>query len=314
MAKTDGIVDWLLAASTPSIRMRALTDVLGCLPEEARVRRERRAILTSGPVPAILKSQTQTGSWKAERSFYTPKYVSTHWSMLLLTELDVDPANPRYRKGAEYMLAATREVLERHRSAGATDWSCLWGNLLRYAAAASRREDAQLELLIRQVCDDLEHGPCYCGANDGRACAWGALRCLWGLAAVPRESRTPGVERAIEEGTGFLLDDFRLEEADYPVRERGRRSPLWFRLSFPLFYQADILFALRVLGELELLDHPGAAGALDWLEERRGPDGRWHGGSPYRRRTYRVLGGREETDRWVSLHAARVLRQAGRLP
>ncbi|MGA2112596.1 MAG: hypothetical protein ABSG98_10690 [Anaerolineales bacterium] len=306
--------DWLLGASTPSIRYLTLTGLLGYSSEDLRARRARQDILRRGPAVAILGRQTPSGSWKREHSFYTPKYFSTHWSMVLLAELDVKPGDRRFRKGSEYMLAATRGILDQHMSAGTTDWSCLWGNLLRYAVPACRIEDPQVEQVVRHVCYDLARGPCRCRANDGRACAWGALRALWGLAAVPKESRTEEVESAIEEGTAFLLDAFRLEEADYPTPEKGRPSPLWFRMSFPLFYQADILFALRVLGELGLLDHPGAAPALDWVEQRRGKDGRWHGGSPYRRRTYAALGGRAETDCWVSLHAAWVLQQAGRLP
>jgi hypothetical protein len=36
-------------------------------------------------------------------------------------------------------------------------------------------------------------------------------------------------------------------------------------------------------------------------------NGRWRGSSPYRRRTYPAMGGVEETNRWVTLHATRLL-------
>jgi hypothetical protein len=113
---------------------------------------------------------------------------------------------------------------------------------------------------------------------------------------------------------GFLLDSFRLIEANYPTRDDGGINPIWFKLNFPLFYQADILFTLRVLDELDMLDHPGARAALDWLEQRRGRYGRWPGRSPFRQRTWRELGDREETERWVSLQSTRILQHAGRLP
>jgi hypothetical protein len=313
MAHNDELVDWLLEASTPSIRYRTITDLLGARPESSRVRSARRAMLTAGPVPAILKRQSRNGSWKGERGYYTPKYVSTHWSLLLLAELDVGPADQRFRMGTEFMISATRHELEKHLDSKITDWSCFWGNLLRYAFPASSGDDPQLEQLVLQVCRDLQRGPCCCRANDGRPCAWGVLRALWGLAVIPEDGRTDEVESALGEGVAFLLDTFHLEQADYPTRKRGRVSPLWLRLNFPLFYQADLLFALRVFGELGIIDHPGAGPALDWLEQRREKDGRWRGTSPFRGRTYAALGGREETDRWVSLHAARVLQQAGRM-
>ncbi len=85
------------------------------------------------------------------------------------------------------------------------------------------------------------------------------------------------------------------------------------KLNFPLFYQTDVLFALRVLDDLGALDRPGAQPALTWLAERRQKNGRWRGSSPFRQRTWRELGGREETDRWVSLQSAQLLQRAGRL-
>ena len=72
------------------------------------------------------------------------------------------------------------------------------------------------------------------------------------------------------------------------------------------------MFTLRVLGELNALDHPGVQPAVDWLEGLRGRNGRWRGRSPYRGRTWKELGGREETDRWVTLQAATILRRGGR--
>ena len=78
-------------------------------------------------------------------------------------------------------------------------------------------------------------------------------------------------------------------------------------LFFPLFYQTDILFVLRVLAELGIIDHPGAQPAVDWLRNRQMSNGHWRGASPFRQRTWKVLGSGDETNRWVSLHAAMVL-------
>ncbi len=107
----------------------------------------------------------------------------------------------------------------------------------------------------------------------------------------------------------FLLDTYRLVDANYPTPDNGKIHSLWTKVSFPLFYQVDILFTLRVLAELDALDRPGAQPALQWLAAQR-QNGRWRGGNPYRARTWRALGDREETDRWVSLYAAGILKQA----
>jgi len=84
----------------------------------------------------------------------------------------------------------------------------------------------------------------------------------------------------------------------------------WHKLAFPHFAQADLLFALRVLADLDARGHPVAQTALDWLQQKRRSDGRWQGASPFGRRTWELPGGREDVDPWVSLHAALVLQQA----
>lgn len=71
----------------------------------------------------------------------------------------------------------------------------------------------------------------------------------------------------------------------------------------------DILFTLRVLAELDALDQPGAQPGLAWLAERRQQNGRWRGGSPYRQRTWREMGDSAETNRWITLHAACILKK-----
>lgn len=108
-------------------------------------------------------------------------------------------------------------------------------------------------------------------------------------------------------GLDFLLDGGHLLDGSYPVGN-GEIHSLWQTLNFPLFYQADILFVLRVLAEYGQLGHRGARPALGWLEARS-KGGRFHGTSPFRQRTYRQMGAPEETNRWVTLQALAVLKQ-----
>ena len=70
-----------------------------------------------------------------------------------------------------------------------------------------------------------------------------------------------------KQGIRFLLEDYDLLAANYPADQKPH--PLWETLSFPIFYHADRLFVLRVLKELNALDHPGAQKTLDWLLEKQ---------------------------------------------
>ncbi len=301
-------IPWLLAAHTPSIRYLTLRRLLGRPEDDADVRAARREMAATGPIPAILSRQTERGNWTNERSYYSPKYTSTHWSMTLLAELAADPADERLRRGVEFMLADT-EAEARGPGHG---WVCFWGNLLRYALCCGFDDDPRTARLIDRVVRDATEAGWRCRYNDELPCAWGAARVLWGLAALPAERRpsevaATGVAAAIASGLALLLDDDRLVRADYPTS--GKVHEIWTHINFPLFYQADILFVLRVAAELGALDHPGTRPTLDWLAARRRGDGAgsgsWRGTSPFR--TPRGLWDREETDRWVTLHAAIVL-------
>ncbi|MCC6615818.1 MAG: hypothetical protein IT320_20270 [Anaerolineae bacterium] len=305
-------IDWLLASSTPTIRYLTQVDLLDRPADDESVAAARRAIMSEGPVPAILATQTAEGHWPSEHSYYTPKYVSTHWSMMLLAELHADPSDGRIQRGVDFMLGKASASLAGWQAEEATGFSCLWGNILRYALPAAP-DDERLSLFIDYAIHDLQSGHCNCRMNGHIACAWGVIRTLWGLALIPRSARSHELQAAIDDALDFLLGQFHLEQADYPTYDGGAIHPLWFRLNFPLFYQTDILFALRILADLDALDHPGAAAALDWLATQRRSNGRWRGSSPYRSRTWTALGPAEETHRWVTLHAARILKRAGRL-
>ena len=315
----DDFIHWLLASPTPSIRYLTLRRLLDREEDAPDVQIEREAMRTSGPIPAILEKQAADGHWDSDLGYYGPKYVGNHWSMLLLMELAVDPDDPRLSRGVDFMLSAllknksrnVNTVLDTYNpsipGADQLGLSCLWGNVIRYAAYCHRADDPRLRPFVDYVIHNLDSGGSRCKINGSLPCAWGAIRALWALAALPVSSEA--AESAIREGLSFMLDaNNSLATGDYPTP--GSVHKLWGKLSFPLFYQADVLFALRVLGELNALGHPGVQPALDWLASQRRLNGRWRGTSPYGSRTWEVRGDSEDTSRWVSLHAATVLKQA----
>jgi hypothetical protein len=296
-----GFIPWLLAATTPSIRYLTLRHLLGRPEEDAEVQAVRQEMAATGPIPAILARQTERGNWAGERSYYTPKYTSTHWSMTVLAELAADGQDERLRRGVEFMLADTEAAVRKE----GHGWVCFWGNLLRYALHGGFGGDPRVARLTDRVVRDATEAGWRCQWNAELPCAWGAARALWGLAAAPVADRSPKVAAAIESGLALLLEGADLVKADYPTP--GKIHSIWAHLNFPLFYQADILFVLRVLDELGVLSHPGAQPALAWLTARRQADGTWRGSRPFRSAPAGMLTDRGETDRWVSLHAAMVL-------
>lgn len=299
------LIDWLLRSETPSLRYLTRKNLQNIAEKDALITQDRSLMEKSGPIPEILAVQAIEGHWKGERSYYTPKYVSTHWSMLLLHELGLDSRQDAFRMGIDHMLQVSSEELLQELDQRGHGFSCFWGNLLRYANPETLENKERLEPIIEYLCRDSLDSKWRCAWNDELPCAWGAARTLWALAALPENLRSERVASSIQHGVSFLLEEYELLEAKYPTS--GKVHPLWKRLNFPLFYQADVLFVLRVMAELGELSHPGAEGAIDWLRGRMKKSGRWSGASPFRQRTWKQLARKEDADRWASYFAAYIV-------
>ena len=291
-------------ADTPSIRLLALTGLKSLPIDHPRVVQEQSHMAVQEPVLSILQEQFIEGYWIWDRRHYSPKYKSTHWSMQLLTELGLSGNHPAMQKGALYMNQRMRKSLHEQIEQEESGFACFWGNFLRYQLHCLPPENATIQNTISLLVREIERDA-VCKWNYELPCAWGLIRALWGLAAIPIEKRSPAVQHAIQHGLEFVLERYSLVDADYPYKEKIHKR--WFSLNFPLFYNVDILFTLSVLLELDALAHPSARKALDWLESKRLKNGMWRGTSPFRGRTWTFTAGNDTASTWVTLHALTVL-------
>jgi len=294
---------WLMESQTPSIRYLTLTKLLGKAHSDPEVIAARQAIGNSDPVKKILEAQNPDGSWVQPRHIYSPKYRSSHWTMLL-SELAADPQEERMQKGSDFMQAWVQGNMPEYLRRTEAGFGCFWGNWLRYQLYCGKADDPFTQQVIDFVCDDLERRG-RCRYNSDLDCAWSVARGLYGFAYLPEAKRSDRVSHAIQTGIHFLLEEHDLRKADYPADSQPHK--LWDKLSFPIFYHSDRLFILRVLKEHQSLDHPKAEPALEWLAERRGKNGRWHGGSPFASRTRPFLEKPDSVDHWLTLQALCVL-------
>lgn len=294
---------WLLEKRDPAVRATTLRTLLDRSPRDAELREAQARAMASPPISTILRRQDTEGGWNG--GHYSPKYTGSHWSMLLLVEYGVDAADGRVRLGARRILEELSDgragmgwVLDKDHGA-----SCYTANVIRYASAAGYGTDARLEPLVQRLVRDAKKFDAACWINGEEPCAWGYARLVWALSALPEAARTREVERTVRRGVEFLLS-YRPERGDYPAATS--QSYLWRQLSFPLFYQADVLFVLRALDAAESLDDPRAQSSIAWLLARQDERGRWGGRAPYAAR----MASRIDASKWVTLQAITLLKHA----
>ena len=85
-------------------------------------------------------------------------------------------------------------------------------------------------------------------------------------------------------------------------------EPRFMKLSYPYRYRYDVLRTLEYFATAKCDFGNKQKPALDWLASSRTAEGRWSGSSPFRQRTWASLGDDQETQRWVSLQTALVLK------
>ena len=296
---------WLLEKSDPAVRALTLRELMDRGPRDADLREAQQRAMSAPPISSILKRQRIDGSWPGP-NMYGPKYQGTHWSNLLLIEYGADPGDPRVRRAARRVL----DDLGDPEKSG-MGWvfgqdhgvSCFVGNVVRYVALAGYGADARLEPLVQRLVRDSKKYDAACVINGDEPCVWGYARLIWGLAALPEAARTREVERTLRRGVEFLFS-YKMERGRYPTATEP--SYLWRQLSFPLFYQADVLFVLRAIDAAGELEDPRAQPAIAWLLARQDERGRWAGRAPYADR----MASRVDASKWVTLQVLTLLKHA----
>jgi len=322
---------WLLDPERPAVRQLALRWLDDRDAEDPEVVAARTSAMAAAPIAPILAAQDPEGWWAKPGPGYGPKYTGSVWSLIVLEQLGADGDDPRVAAGCEYVLAHTATANGGLGCSGALRADrppppssvihCLNGNLVRALVSFGWHDDPRVSAAIdwqaRAILggDDAPRyhasgtsGPGFaCGVNERLPCAWGALKAMRGLAAIPPGRRTPRVRSAIEVGVELLLS-VDPATAAYPAGWDGAISGSWFRLGFPSGYIADVLQVAEVLIELGRADAGRLAGVVEVLVAKQGRDGRWRNEQPYRGRLWADVDRPGEPSPWVTLRACRVLR------
>jgi len=317
---------WLLESDpeNPGIRFYAMRDLLGNAETDPEVEKAKEEIMTQGPVPVILKAQHPDGYWVRPGGGYAPSYRATIWQIIYLAELGADRDNERVRRGYEYLMnhniASDGGFSMSRKPIPSKVVHCLNGDplaaLLRLGYGNDPRVQAALDWQIRSISGKGEFryyksgttGPGFaCVANGQMPCAWGAVKALKALNAVPNDLRSKEVEEATDSCADFLLSRDPAE-ADYPSTERVSSS--WFRFGFPLSYQCDVLESALALANQGYGDDPRLARVIQLILDKQDSQGRWKLERSLNGKTWVDIEKKGKPSKWITLRVMLLLSMA----
>jgi hypothetical protein len=259
-----GVKEWLTEADQPAVRYLAMRDLLDA--SEGDLREARAAIPTRGWVKQILGKRKPGGWWACREDLYRPKYFSTNWMLLTLSDLGATRELPWLAESAELWRDTFARADCGFDTPGAESSElCLVGNSARALVKFGYEDDPKVRGAFKWLVKNQKpNGGWDCFGRDGVIDGWEGMSAF---AAYSREKWTRGMKEAVERGLEFYLERRLLHEG-------GRYDP-WRRLHFPYHYYYDVLVGLEFVTALGGGNDPRAASALRLLKRKRLRDGRW---------------------------------------
>jgi len=297
--QVDEIQQWLLEGD-PAVRWRVLQDrangsgAAGATGAEAA--RERERVATTGWGARLLAAQDADGGWGG--GVYSPKWISTTYTLLRLLWLGLPPGHPAALRGCDQ--------LWQWQSRWRVPETCITGILVRltsyHAGGAPRLDDLVADLLDQQLAD----GGWNCATRtdkDKHSSFHTTIQALEALTAYAGAGGAIDTGQAQQRGREFFLR--------HRLYKSHRTGELAIRGStrFPAFpeWHFDVLRGLEHFADVDAPRDERLQDAIDVLRGARRKDGRWHTHAAYPGRQWFQLEPAGPS-RWNTCRALRVLR------
>jgi hypothetical protein len=309
--RTEAAVGWLLASEEPTVRLLARREVLG-----EQVAMEPEQVLAGPKVTALLSGQCPDGGFGVHPY---RKWTGAHWRLVSLTELGVPALEPRAAAAASHVLAWLTSPARRVLVIGglARAHASIEGNALAVCCRLGLASDPRVPRLAGSLIGwQWPDGGWNCDpAATRRPSFHESLAPAWGLHEYAQATGDTTAAQAVGRAAELFLEHrlFRSLATGQMI------SRAWLAPRYPPYWHYEILQALLILSRIGKATDPRASDALDELERRRLPDGRWQASGcwwkpPGHSTTPEVVDwGRSGPNEMITLNALRVLRAGGRL-
>ena len=307
------VLEWLLD-SDPAIRWQVMRDLTDAPADE--VAAERARVAYEGWGAQLLAAQGADGQWSGGALF--PEWISTTYTLQLLQHFGVDPTAKVVRDAIAHVRANSRWEHDNEPYFEGEVEPCINGRAVALGAYFGVDVEGSVRGIVnRLLTEQMEDDGWNCEQENGstRGSFDTTINVLEGLFEFER--RTGGdaeIAAARSRGQGYLLKRRlfrRLSTGEVIVPHKGEGD--WLQLSFPYGWRYDILRGLDYLRAAGVAPDERVAEAVSIVESKRDGDGRWPLEHAHHDRLLVDFGERQgDPSRWITLHALRVLRWAGR--
>ncbi|MHB1867866.1 MAG: prenyltransferase/squalene oxidase repeat-containing protein [Nitrososphaerales archaeon] len=260
-------LEWLLEKDQPSIRYLALKQLMGKKEKDPEVVSTRNEITKRGWAQEILAKQEPGGWWVDKESLYLPKYLSTNWMLLILSDLGLTKREDRVEKACNLWIRKFAKndggfAMESSKKGHV----CTAGNMARALVNFGYDDHQKVESAFEWLAkNSADLGGWSCFGSGRNLDSWEPLSAF---AVYPKEKWTRSMKNAVEKGAEFFLER--------ELHIQGDNYNPWYRFHYPVHYYYDLLVGLDFMTALGYGKDRRMGHAIDILKKRRNNDGTWN--------------------------------------
>ncbi len=257
----------MLEENQPAVRYFTLKRLAGKMEDDADVIAARRSIAKTGWAAEILATQDPGGWWAGEEALYRPKYLSTNWMLLILSDLGLTKENPRIAKACDLWMSRFTKADGGFAMDGSKKGHlCTTGNMARALVRFGYADHPAVEAAFEWLAENRDKkGGWSCFGSGRNLDSWEGMSAF---AVYPREKWTEDMKSAVALGAEFFLER--------ELHRQGDPYEPWYRFHYPVHYYYDLLVGLDFMTALGYGRDSRLQHAVSHLEKKRRSDGRWN--------------------------------------
>lgn len=302
---SNPVTVWLMQGD-PAIRWQVMRDLLD---QPLEVYDQERAKVTEyGWGKILLLHQNPSGNWS--QGVYSPKWISTTYTLLLLRQFGLPPSHPQALLGCDQFYFRGLEKDGGINLFASINFSetCINGmilSLLSYFKHPDERIHSVAGYLLDQQMPDGGWN-CRRRLGDTHASFHTTISVLEGLRDYIQTY--PDRQRFIKAATD-RAHQFLFEHKLYQSHRTGKPAdPAMTRMAFPTRWRYDFLRGLDYFQSIQFTPNEDMLPAIQLLLKKRDQDGKWNLNRPMSGKVYFDMELTGQPSRWNTLRALRVLK------